>query len=358
MRRKTLHGIIARRSAIATPLVTRRMTTSSLVVGSIAVTFLVSGCSGIQSALDPRGPQAARIAAEWWLLFWVSTAVFVAVAGLLLYAVFRARRGELTDVAEVEGGGRGIVIGGTVLTVLILFVLLINSVSTGRAISTFPEGNPLTIEVIGYMWWWEVRYLDEDPSQIVTTANEIHIPVGQPVVVHLISRDVIHSFWVPNLHGKIDLVPGQENRLWLQADEPGIFRGQCAEFCGLQHALMAFLVVAQPLEEFNAWREQQLQAATPPTDPTQVRGQEVFFAAGCALCHTVRGTRALSAFGPDLTHLISRRTLAAATIPNTRGNLAAWIVDPQHVKPGNLMPPTILNPEDLQALLAYLDSLD
>jgi cytochrome c oxidase subunit 2 len=239
MRRNPLYATSAARSAITAPGVARLAAVASAV-------GLVAGCSGPQSALDPRGPRAARIASEWWLFFWVCTAVFVAVAGVLLYAVARAQRGQPTDAPEGEGTGTAFVAGGAVLTVLILFVFLVYSTSTGRAITDLPEGNPLTIEVIGHQWWWEVRYLDPDPDRLVTTANEIHIPVGQPVVFRVTSRDVIHSFWVPNLHGKIDLIPGQDNTVWLQADEAGVFRGQCAEFCGLQHALMAFLVVARP----------------------------------------------------------------------------------------------------------------
>jgi cytochrome c oxidase subunit II len=346
-----LYATSAARSVIAASGVVR------LVALASAAGLLMAGCSGPQSALDPRGPQAARIASEWWLFFWVCTAVFLAVAGVLLYAVARARRGQPTDAPELEGTGTAFVAGGAILTVLILFVFLVYSASTGRAITTFPADNPLTIEVIGHQWWWEVRYLDPDPSLLVTTANEIHIPVGQPVLFRVTARDVIHSFWVPNLHGKIDLIPGQDNTIWLQADEAGVFRGQCAEFCGLQHALMAFLVVAQPPEEFTSWLEQQRQPAATPTEPIFERGQEVFLRSQCVLCHTVRGTGAFSQVGPDLTHIGGRRTLAAATIPNTPGSMAAWIVDPQHIKPGTLMPATILPPEDLQVLLTYLESL-
>ena len=169
--------------------------------------------------------------------------------------------------------------------------------------------------MIGHQWWWEVRYVDPDSSRLATTANEIHIPVGQPVRFRVTARDVIHRFWIPNLHGKIDLIPGQENTIWLQADEVGVFRGQSAEFCGLQHALMAFLAVAHPPEEFTSWLEQQRQPAVTPAEPILERGQEVFLRSQCMLCHTVRGTGAFSRMGPDLTHIGSSRTLAAATIP-------------------------------------------
>jgi cytochrome c oxidase subunit 2 len=191
----------------------------------------------------------------------------------------------------------------------------------------------------------------------VRTANEIHVPVGRPVAIDLKSRDVIHSFWVPNLHGKMDAIPGRVTNTWLQADSPGVWRGQCAEFCGLQHAHMALTVVAHPAHEFEQWLSAQREPATQPTEEIALRGQQVFLSGPCMMCHTIRGTPALSAFGPDLTHVASRRTLAAGTIPNTRGHLAGWILDPQVIKPGTRMPPTALGSEDLQALLAYLERL-
>jgi cytochrome c oxidase subunit 2 len=191
----------------------------------------------------------------------------------------------------------------------------------------------------------------------VITANEIHIPVGQPVEFQLKSRDVIHSFWVPTLHGKRDLIPRHVTTMTLQADRPGVYRGQCAEFCGYQHAHMAILVVAEPLEQFAAWLEHQRRPAAEPSDARQQRGQEVFLSAPCVMCHTIRGTLAGGRVAPDLTHIAGRHTLAAGTLPNTPGHLAGWIIDPQHIKPGNRMPAHSLNADDLQALLAYLGSL-
>jgi cytochrome c oxidase subunit II len=177
------------------------------------------------------------------------------------------------------------------------------------------------------------------------------------VLLRLTSHDVIHSFWVPNLQGKRDLIPGHETSLWLQADHPGVFRGQCAEFCGHQHAHMAFLVIAEPPDQFAAWLEQQRRPAVPPTDAASKRGQEVFLSGACVLCHAIQGTAALADVAPDLTHVAGRRTIAAGTLPNSRGHLAGWIVDPQQIKPGNKMPPNNLGGQDLQALLAYLGSL-
>ena len=202
-----------------------------------------------------------------------------------------------------------------------------------------------------------VRYLSDDPSQIVTTANEIHIPVGRPVMIRGTSHDVIHSFWVPNLHGKRDLIPSRITTEWIEADRPGRFRGQCAEFCGLQHAHMALWVIAESDDEFARWRERQLQPALPPSDPVKARGRDVFLNHACVFCHTIQGTTAAGQIGPDLTHLASRSTIAAGTLPNTKGNLGGWIVDPQNIKPGNHMATVDLKPEDLQPLLDYLGSL-
>jgi cytochrome c oxidase subunit 2 len=215
----------------------------------------------------------------------------------------------------------------------------------------------VTIKLTGYRWWWKIEYSDPSPHKHVITANEIHIPVGRPVLINTHSQDVIHSFWIPELHGKNDLIPGHPSAIWLQADRPGIFEGQCAEFCGLQHAHMRLLVVAEPEQKFQEWLDGQRQPARPPGDPVAQRGMQVFVTGPCALCHSVRGTDAAGQVAPDLTHLGSRATLAAGTLPNSPGHLGGWIVDPQSVKPGNAMPSMSLSPEDLQALLAYLGGL-
>jgi cytochrome c oxidase subunit 2 len=213
------------------------------------------------------------------------------------------------------------------------------------------------VRVTGHQWWWEVEYRDSSPQDWAFTANEIHVPVGRPVVFELRANDVIHSFWVPNLGVKRDMIPGDENSVWFQADTAGVYRGQCAEFCGHQHAKMAFQIVAEPPERFAAWLERQRDTARTPADSVAARGQEVFLGSTCVMCHTVSGTPAGSRIGPNLTHLAGRRTIAAGSLPNTRGNLAGWIVDPQRIKPGVRMPPNALAPDDLQALLAYLESL-
>jgi cytochrome c oxidase subunit 2 len=243
------------------------------------------------------------------------------------------------------------------VTIVTLFGLLYASAATGRAISTRPGDKPLVIQITGQQWWWSIEYLDEAPSQHFTTANELHIPVGRPIVLNLRSPDVIHSFWVPNLHGKMDLIPGRLNVTWLRADVPGIYRGQCAEFCGTQHAHMGLVVVAESAEDYQRWAEAQRHNAPEPSTPEQARGRGIVEGGPCALCHTVRGTQAAARTAPDLTHFASRSTIAAATAPNTRGYLAGWIANPQHLKPGNRMPATGLDAADLQAVLAYLETL-
>jgi cytochrome c oxidase subunit 2 len=216
-----------------------------------------------------------------------------------------------------------------------------------------PTPPALTIEVIGHMWWWEVRYPDHE----VTTANEIYIPAGQPVNIRLTTNDVIHSFWVPELNGKIDMIPGKTNTLWLQAAEPGIYRGLCTEFCGLQHAKMQYLVIAVPPNAFAQWVEAQRQPAPAPTDETTRLGQQIFLGSACVYCHAIRGTNASGQLGPDLTHIASRRTLGAGILPNNRGTLGGWTINSQHIKPGNRMPPMNLSGAELQALLDYLATL-
>lgn len=327
--------------------------------------------SVLQSALDPAGPQAMHIARLWWLMFWVTTAVFVLVIAFLIAALVRGRRLRLTVRTTDESASAPALMravsAAVLVTVVTLFVLLVASVQTGRAIGSSPSpggpspGAPLynavTINVTGHQFWWEIEYEDASPDKRVTTANEIHIPVGRPVILKVTSRDVIHSFWAPNLTGKRDLIPGYTTALWLQADRPAIFRGQCAEFCGKQHAHMAFEIVAEPDAAFTAWLDAQRLPAAEPQSASAIQGRQVFENGKCILCHRVRGTAAQGLVGPDLTHVGSRGKIAAATVPNTSGHLAGWVVDAQQIKPGSQMPPNRLGADDLQALLAYLESL-
>jgi cytochrome c oxidase subunit 2 len=318
--------------------------------------------AGIQSAVDPAGPQAGRINSLWWFLFTVCLIVFLLVIGFLFCSIARSRlaANEPTPAPFDPGPERpviNVVAGATAVTVLILFAFLIASVSTGKALSSFRTEDALQIELSGHQWWWEVHYPNPSADQAVVTANEIHIPVGRRIMLKMTSGDVIHSFWAPNLDGKKDLIPDHTNASFFQADTPGTYRGQCAEFCGLQHAHMALFIVAEPPDEFNKWLLQQRTSAAQPSDPVQQRGQQVFLASPCVLCHTVRGTGAFGQVAPDLTHLASRKTIAAGTLPNNAGALAGWITDSQNIKPGNRMPPINIDPADMQPLLSYLESL-
>jgi cytochrome c oxidase subunit 2 len=325
----------------------------------------LSSCGGIQNSINPAGPQADNLSRLWWLMFIVCSIVFVLVMIALLLALKKRTREPQAESApileppdEQERRKRNAVISAVTVTVIILFVFLIASFSAGRSMTAeLAQKNGLSIEVTGHQWWWEVRYQDVDASNIFTTANEIHIPVGVPVTFSLRGADVIHSFWVPNLAGKKDLIPGKINTIWLQADKPGVYRGQCAEYCGLQHAKMALWIVAEPQEQFNAWRQNQTQTSVPPASDSQKHGQQVFLSAPCVMCHAINGTPAGSNIGPNLTHIASRNMIAAATMTNTRDHLAQWIKDSQSVKPGNKMPQNNFNEQDLQSLLDYLQNL-
>jgi cytochrome c oxidase subunit II len=315
-----------------------------------------------QSALEPAGPQAAKVTHLWWFALAIAATVYLLTVGALAWAAHRARQRERRGEAEAVGPEaeqrmtRGVTYS-VAATIVILLIFLVTDLSVGRTLSPVPSKHPLTIELTGHQWWWEASYADTSPHGRFTTANEIHVPVGEPVLFVLQAQDVIHSFWVPNLAGKKDLIPGYTQSMWFQADTAGLYRGQCAEFCGLQHAKMALHVVAEPKAQYQSWVKQQRESAATPPDSIASRGREVFLTGQCAMCHSIEGTSAGSHAGPDLTHLASRRTIAAGTLPNTRGALGGWIVDPQRIKPGVRMPPNMLKPQDLDALLTYLQSL-
>jgi cytochrome c oxidase subunit II len=330
--------------------VTRRL-------GLCALTSVIaSGCSGNQNIFNPAGPAAHDISSLGWFLFSVCAIIYVVVIAALVWAIAR-RRHDADDRPETERRLTRVVTAATGLTVVTLIAFAVSSVVAGRGLTSPTGAGAITIDAIGHQWWWEFQYRDVSPSEFVTSPNEIHIPVGVPIVIKAMSRDVIHSFWVPNLHGKRDLIPGQVTNFWIQADRPGVYRGQCAEFCGHQHANMAFVVVAEPMGKFQTWIQHQRRAAIEPATAAQQRGRDVFLASQCVMCHTVRGTTAGSRVGPELTHIGSRMTLAAGTLPNTSDHLASWVRDPQAVKPGNRMPSTPLSSDDRTALLAYLRSL-
>jgi cytochrome c oxidase subunit 2 len=319
-----------------------------LCPAAYALLLLLSGCA--VRALDPAGPAAAAIARLWWVMLALAGIVFAAVMGMLGVALWR-RRGSLPPRDRL---GRWLVaIGGALGPALIILVLMVYNTSVTVELEEPPAPLERTVEVTSHQWWWHVHY----PQAGVTTANEVHLPAGTPVAVRLRSADTIHAFWVPELQGKRDMMPDYVGRTWLQADRPGIYRGLCAEFCGLQHAKMQFLVIVHEPEAFEDWMKQRQTPRADLVDEQAIRGQQVFAESGCAGCHAVRGTSATGTLGPDLTHLASRRELGAGTLPNTRENLAAWILNAQQFKPGNRMPPMPVPDQELEDLLAYLETL-
>ena len=319
----------------------------------------MSGLGINQSVLSPAGVQASSIHTLWLLMLTVCVAVFATVLVALLVGVIRGARNRSKEESALPSEStltRGVGVA-VALTIVTLVALLVASVWTGRTVGSLQASSAITIAITGHQWWWEVEYEDAVPSRRVVTANELHIPTNRPVVLKVTSRDVIHSFWVPNLQGKRDLIPGYTTAIWLQADRSGVFRGQCAEFCGMQHAHMALDVVAESDQDFEAWLDAMRQPGRDPAESTPRRGRDIFMQTRCAGCHAVRGTDAAAQIAPDLTHIATRSTLGAGTLPNTPENLAAWIRDPQRVKPGNQMPPNPLTDDDLQALVAYLETL-
>jgi cytochrome c oxidase subunit 2 len=319
--------------------------------------LLLSSCSGFQSSLDPSGSGARAIHTVWQLFFWTCAAVFLVVVVGLIGAMLRGRHLPADPPPQMwpeparERRLDRLLQVGIAISVAILLVFTLASYSVGTTLFYSPE-NALDVELTGHRWWWEVRY----PGSGFATANEIHVPVGTPVRLTLRSEDVIHSFWVPNLHGKMDLIPGQTNRLVLTAERAGIYRGQCAEFCGQQHAFMALYVVAASEPEISRWRERENRPATEPATDVAKHGRQIF-ADNCAVCHTIRGFKDEGKLAPDLTHVASRLSIGAGRLPNSRGNRAGWIVDAPGLKPHVYMPSFPLPPDDLQALLDYLDTL-
>lgn len=313
------------------------------------------------SYLRTFGPAGYPVTRLGWGLGIISISVVVIVGLLLLGGIYRRRdSGQSSDsnalaVRRDAGGMSWIYIGVGISSVVLSGAMIWTLVVT--AVIAHPSSKPaMTVQVSASQWWWALRYDAAQPSRTFTSANEIHIPVGQPVRFELTSNDVIHSFWVPKLGGKIDVIPGQTNVTWLQADRPGIYRGQCAVFCGAEHARMALQVVAQRPQDFYAWEASQLRDTPRPETAGAQQGAQIF-QSHCAACHTVRGSDAGGLVGPDLSHLMSRSTLAAGVLPNAPGYLASWIVHPQSIKPGSRMPDQALSGPQLAALVAYLQTL-
>jgi cytochrome c oxidase subunit 2 len=333
------------------------------------VLLTLSACGGdAPSVLDPSSDAGRRVEGLWWVLFWISAVAVAVVTAFLLAAMRRRRPGTGTsgtgggeghaglgdvDTRPVPWGDRFVIIAGVVVPGGILAGTFVFSLGVLGNLADPPDEPALDVEVVAHNWWWEVRY----PNGAVT-ANEIRVPAGETVELALPTADVIHSFWVPELQVKKDHIPGSDNTLWVVADRAGRFRGQCAEFCGLQHAHMQFEVVALEPDEFDDWLAREAEPAAAPTTDEAREGADIFEASSCAGCHAVRGTSAEGDLGPDLTHLAGRRTIGAGLIPLSAGNLDDFITDPQDDKPGVSMPPTELSPSDVDAVVAYLMGLE
>ncbi|MGI8413600.1 MAG: cytochrome c oxidase subunit II [Solirubrobacteraceae bacterium] len=326
------------------------------ISGSVLVgALLLTGC-GKQSTVSPRSPQTHQIALLWWWMLGAAAIVFFGAVALLAIAWFKRGSAGLPIFGQREDVSQGLVlVFGIAIPVVVLIPLfaVANLYVIGGTEAPSPSSTPVTIDVIAHQWWWEVRY----PGSTAVTANEIHIPVNTRVNLVTTTADVIHSFWVPQLARKIDTVPGHQNRILLEASRAGVYRGQCAEFCGFQHAHMSLLVMAQPAAAYRAWLANMASVARAPASGPARTGAQVFMNSQCASCHQIRGTSAHAFVGPDLTHLATRTTLAAVEIPNDPAYLARWISHPQGIKPGTRMPDLGLSGAQTTALVSYLDSL-
>lgn len=322
-----------------------------LGVAAVFSALLLSSCT--VRGLSPAGPATQRISEIWWLMLSISGAIFVVVVAALIFALFRRRESDV-EVSARHDGKALILWAGVVIPVITVIALMAFNVDALVDVTDPLNEAELVIEVTGQRWWWDVEYPDYD----ITTANEIYIPVGMPVSIQLSSDDVIHSFWVPELHGKRDLMPGITVPYWIQADRPGVYEGHCAEFCGLQHAKMLIRVIALEQAEFDTWLESEQEDAREPQTDLEQRGQDIFLQTACAGCHTISGTAGEGTAGPNLSHFGSRQTIGAGILPNTPENLAAWVVNAQQFKPGAQMPPQPMPDEDVEALVTYLLSLE
>jgi cytochrome c oxidase subunit II len=341
-------------------LATHRGRRRGLAAAAVLLPTVLAGCGGYQDTLNPHSHAASDITNLFWVMTAVSFGGLALVTGLLVFAwARRGRRGIAGDTADPHPGEKPawfVVVGmGVVFPLMVIVALFIVSDWAIVKVTQAPAASStaMTVRAIGHQWYWGFRY----PGTKVVTADEMHIPVDTRVNLVATTADVIHSFWVPELNRKIDTIPGQQNRILLYADQADVYRGQCAEYCGLQHAHMGMLVFAQPKAEFRKWLRQQSAPATPPQSALAKRGEQLFLNGACASCHAIRGTSAKGYVGPDLTHLAGRTFLAGLTIPNTPDYLARWITDSQHFKPGNQMPNFQLPPDQLRALVAYLESL-
>lgn len=339
-------------------------------IGLAALTpTLLAGCAEGANMLDPHGVGAQDIAGLWWVIFWMAVGVFVVVEGILVFAIFRFKGRREDPAPRQVQGNTPLEVAWTILPTVVLLGVLIATYTTMKSISTTgPQAT--TINVIGHQWWWEFQY----PNEKVVTADELHVPVGEDVTLHIMSDDVLHNFWVPELDRKVQALPGHDNIIPIKATKVGKYYGFCGEFCGTDHALMRFFVIVQSPADYQAWLAQQQQGPVQPTTAAEQAGQKAFEASGCTLCHQI-GNNVPAGFpdpnvptnpgrkiiGPNLTHVGSRGNLAGATFDNTPQNMEHWLEAPNEVKPGNLMTTFIkdgqISPQTAQQLAAYLESL-
>ena len=339
------------------------MTSRRAAAASLPLLLCACQYQTYQSALGDAGVEDRQFLILFWIFFAICAAMYALVIAFLVAAIVRRRRAGNANV--VESGRhheshplmRTGLVCWTVLVSTGLAALAIASFIADRSMAKAAAREQLSITVTANQWWWDVRYNSSDPSKTLRTANELHLPVGVPVRIQLRSNDVIHSFWVPSLAGKQDLIPGRDTDVTIVPKRTGIFRGQCAEFCGVQHAHMALVVNVVSYGDFVHWWEHQLQPAATPRMPLAQAGYNYVTQRECAMCHTIAGTPASGRVGPDLTHLASRRSLAAGTTPMGKGNLYGWVADPQSMKPGSKMPTVGLEPDELHAVVAYLETL-
>ena len=326
-----------------------------LLASALLISLALTGCGTLtQSTVNPVGDNARQINSLFMPILWIATAVFVLVEGVLLFSLvrFRRRREDEPPPPQVHGNRR-LEMAWTIAPAIIVVTLAVLTIRTIVAQAADPGPDALHIRVVGHQWWWEFEYTD--PALGFVTANEIYVPVGRKLAFEVESVDVIHSFWFPQIAGKIDAVPGRVNTISFSVPQKGAYKGQCAEFCGYAHAMMKMVLFAVSPEEFDRWASRQ--AAGAPPEAQSEPGAQVFISAGCIACHTIRGTVAQGKIGPNLTGLGSRTTIGAGLIPNTPENLASWIRDPVAVKPGANMPALGLSEADLQKVVAYLESL-
>ncbi len=326
----------------------------------VVAASVLAGCTQLadsklpQTTVFPASDYGDMIQNLYVLIFWMAVVVFIGVESFLLYTIFRYRRRREGELPSQVHGNTRLEVAWTIIPSVILLIIAVPTIQTIFASDAVPPTATQYVKVIGHQWWWEFQY----PDLGVTTANELHLPVGETARFELASADVIHSFWFPRMGGKMDVVPSRSNHLWFTPRETGEFMGQCVEFCGTEHANMRMRLFVQTPQEFQAWvAQQRADPVTPAPGTTAATGAEVLQRSACVACHTIRGTNARGVVGPDLTHVGSRTTLAAGMLDNTPENMAHWIRDPQGIKPGNKMVLVPPSDQDIAAIVAYLQSL-